>query len=158
MNKQNMIWFGRYEGWLRMLAHGVKDYDEECIRKAARLFDLMLPDRCVVIPMPAHTGEARQMLDVANAIPGNRYVANALKCDPHESCYVQKQCGTTPYEFEMHFDPRRLKHIPKEDYNGGIYIIDNVICTGVTASAARRAVAMHGLASVVCAIAYSPWR
>lgn len=158
MNHHNMIWFGRYEGWLRMLAHGVKDGDAECIKKAARLFDLMLPDRCVVIPMPAHTGEARQMLDVANAIPGNRYVVNALTCDPHEPCYIQKKLGTAPYEFEMHLNKRRLKHIPKEDYNGGFYIIDNCIATGVTAAAARVAVGAAGIPSTVCAIAYSPWR
>lgn len=158
MNKSNMIWFGRYEGWLRMLAHGVKDYDEECIRKAAKLFDPMLPDRCVVIPMPAHTGGAKQMLDVANAMPGNRYVVNALTCDPHESCYIQKQFGTTPYEFEMHLNKRLLKHIPKEDYNGGFYIIDNCIATGVTATAACVAVGTAGIPSTVCAIAYSPWR
>ena len=64
MNNQNMIWFGRYEGWLRMLAHGVKDYDDNCIGKAAKLFDLMLPDGCVVVPMPSHDGMPRQMVRV----------------------------------------------------------------------------------------------
>lgn len=158
MNKSNIIWFGRYEGWLRMLARGVKNGDVTCIDKAARLFDLMLPDRCVVVPMPCHIGAARYMLEVADMIPGHRFVMNALTCDPHESCYDQKKDGYAPSEFDMSFNTSKLEMVPNEDLNGGIYIIDNVICTGVTASAARRAVAMHGLASVVCAIAYSPWR
>jgi len=158
MNKSNIIWFGRYEGWLRMLARGVKNGDVECIDKAARLFDLMLPDRCIVVPMPCHIGAARYMLEVADRIQGHRFVMNALTCDPHESCYDQKKDGYAPSEFNMSFNTSKLEMVPNEDLNGGIYIIDNVICTGVTASAARRAVAMHGLASVVCAIAYSPWR
>jgi len=158
MNKQNMIWFGRYEGRLRLLARGVKYGDSECIIKAGRLFDMMLPDRCIVVPMPSHLGDARQMLEVADRMPGRRFVMDALTCEPHESCYDQKKDGYAPSEFNMSFNTSKLEMVPKEDLNGGIYIIDNVICTGVTASAARRAVAMHGLASVVCAIAYSPWR
>lgn len=153
MNKSNLIWFGRYEGWLRMLAHGVKDYDEECIRKAAKLFDLMLPDGCVVVPMPSHTGEARQMLAVANAMPGRRYVSNVLACDSHESCYTQKKDGFTPAPFRMWCKPWML---PKGD--GEVYVIDNVICTGTTAGAAIRAFNATGVKARVCAIAYSPWR
>ena len=152
MNKQGMIWFGRYEGWLRMLAHGVKDYDEECIKKAARLFDLMLPDGCVVVPMPSHTGEARQMLAVANAMPGERCVVDVLKSRLHESCYTQKKDGFTPAPFWMW-----CKWMPPKD-GGEVYIIDNVICTGVTAGAAIRAFNAKGIEAKVCAIAYSPWR
>lgn len=153
MIKQNMIWFGRYEGWLRLLAHGVKDCDEGCIRKAAKLFDLMLPDGCVVVPMPSHTGEARQMLAVANAMPGNRRIVDMLRCDPHESCYTQKKDGLTPVSFDMWCKSWML---PKG--NADIYVIDNVICTGVTASAAIRAFDAIGVKAKVCAIAYSPWR
>lgn len=153
MNKSNLIWFGRYEGWLRLLARGVKDYDEECIRKAARLFDLMLPDGCVVVPMPSHTGEARQMLAVANAMPGNRYVYNVLACDSHESCYTQKKDGFTPAPFRMWCKPWVLP-----DSHGEVYVIDNVICTGTTAGAAIRAFSALGDEAKVCAIAYSPWR
>ena len=153
MNKQGMIWFGRYEGWLRLLARGVKNYDEECIRKAARLFDLMLPDHCTVVPMPSHTGEALQMLAVSNAIPGNRYVADALRCDKHESSYTQKKNGFTPDPFGMWCESRKL---PTD--GGEVYVIDNVICTGVTAGAALHAFDAIGVKAKVCALAYSPWR
>lgn len=151
MNKSNLIWFGRYEGWLRMLARGVKDYDGECIRKAAKLFDLMLPDGCVVVPMPSHTGEARQMLTVANMIPGERLVLDVLRCSPHESSYAQKKDGFTPSDIEMW-----CGSLPR--LGRPVYIIDNVICTGVTASAALRAVKNAGSDAMVVALASSPWR
>lgn len=153
MNKSNMIWFGRYEGWLRLLARGVKDYDEECIRKAAKLFDLMLPDGCVVVPMPSHEGVPMQMLEVANRMPGNRIAVDTLRCSPHESCYTQKKDGFTPAPFEMW---RKAWMLPKCD--GEVYVIDNVICTGTTAGAAIRAFNAIGVKARVCAIAYSPWR
>lgn len=153
MNHQNMIWFGRYEGWLRLLAHGVKDGDGECVRKAAKLFDLMLPDGCVVVPMPSHTGEARQMLAVANRMPGNRHVVDMLRCEPHESCYTQKKDGFTPAPFEMWCNPWMFP-----SGCGEVYVIDNVICTGTTASAAIRAFNAEGVNARMCALAYSPWR
>lgn len=151
MNKSNMIWFGRYEGWLRMLAYGVKDRDEGCIRKAAKLFDMMLVDECVVIPMPSHTGEARQMLSVANLLPGRRIVVDALRCSPHESNYTQKKDGFTPSDIDMW-----CGSLPK--LGQPVYIIDNVICTGVTAGAALRAVKNAGADAMVVALASSPWR
>lgn len=136
-----------------MLAKGVKDYDEECIRKAARLFDLMLPDRCIVVPMPSHTGEARQMLAVANAMPGERHVVDMLRCASHESCYTQKKDGFTPAPFEMWCKPWMLQENDVE-----VYVIDNVICTGTTAGAAIRAFSTMDVKARVCALAYSPWR
>lgn len=151
MNKQNMIWFGRYEGWLKWLARGVRDGDRECIIKAGRLFDMMLPDRCIVVPMPSHTGEARQMLSVANLLPGSRTVADVLRCSPHESSYAQKKDGFTPSDIDMW-----CGSFPK--LGRPVYIIDNVICTGVTAGAALRAVKNAGADAMVVALASSPWR
>ena len=153
MNKSNMIWFGRYEGWLRMLAHGVKDYDEECIRKAAKLFDLMLPEGCAIVPMPSHDGMSSQMLAVALRMPWRRRVVDMLRCDQHESCYTQKKDGFTPAPFRMWCRPCML---PNECVE--VYVIDNVICTGTTASAAIRAFDAIGVKARVCALAYSPWR
>lgn len=153
MNHQNMIWFGRYEGWLRMLAHGVKDYYDNCIGKAAKLFDLMLPDGCVVVPMPSHEGMPRQMLAVALRMPGKRRIVDMLRCDPHESCYTQKKDGFSPDPFRMWCKPWMLP-----DGCGEVYVIDNVICTGTTASAAIRAFSGTEVKVRVCALAYSPWR
>lgn len=151
MNKSNLIWFGRYEGWLKWLARGVRDCDYECIKKAAKLFDMMLVDECVVIPMPSHTGESRQMLSVANLLPGSRTVVDVLRCNPHEPSYAQKKDGFMPSYINMW-----CGSIPK--LGRPVYIIDNVICTGVTAGAALRAVKDAGADAVVVALASSPWR
>lgn len=159
MNR-TMIWFGRYEGWLRHLAKGVKCRDAECTKKAAALFDLMLPDHCIVVPMPSHMGLSCAMLDVANALPkGKRFIMNALESEPHESSQSQKKAGFAPAPFNMKFDPAALERCPKVDFDGGIYVIDNVLCTGVTATAAIKAIQDYsGLDAKVVTIAYATWR
>ena len=159
MNR-NMIWFGRYEGWLRYLAKGVKYRDAECIRKSAALFDLMLPDHCVVVPMPSHMGLAGCMLEVANALPqGKRFIMDSLESEPHESSQSQKKAGFAPTPFRMKFDPAALERCPQADFNGGIYVIDNVLCTGVTATAAIKAIQdCSGLDAKVVTLAYATWR
>ena len=159
MNR-NMIWFGRYEGWLRYVAKGVKYRDAECVRKAASLFDIMLPDHCVVVPMPSHMGLAGCMLEVANALPqGKRFIMDSLESEPHESSQSQKKAGFAPTPFRMKFHPAALEQCPKADFDGGIYVIDNVLCTGVTATAAIKAVQdCAGLDAKVVTLAYATWR
>lgn len=133
-----VIWFGRHEGWLRWLAHGVKDGDEECVRKAAGLFDLMLPDECVVVPMPSHEGRASVMWDVAEAIRQKaetrkcRWFVDCLRCDPHTSCYDQKMLGLVPAPFRMWLECEVATSSP-------VFIIDNVVGSGVTAQCALAA-------------------
>lgn len=159
MFNDRIIWFGRYEGWLRLLAKGVKAGDAQCWEKAARLFDLMLPNRCVVVPMPSHDGTPGYMSSVSAALPGNRYVAHALRCDPHESSYDIKKSGGIPRPFNAWFNKTCLRRAPEEDRKGGIYVIDNVICTGITAGAALLAVKLAtGREAIVCTLAYSTWR
>ena len=158
MNNDRIVWFGRYEGWLRHLAHGVKDGDEECIAKAARLFDLMLPEHCVVVPMPSHEGRATTMFRVARALCKGRSVCDILQCAPHESSYAQKKAGMLPSPVTM----RRTGPIYARPAHraGGVWIIDNVVCTGVTAGEALRAMS-RGIANVdarVCVLAASMWR
>jgi len=144
MNTDRLIWFGRYEGWLRHLARGVRDMDGECLKKAARLFDIMLPDNTTVVPMPSHNGRADAMLKVA--IATGRRVADCLSCDPHESNYSQKQDGYTPHEIRMRVEGAKP--------TGDVFVIDNVIASGVTAAAALAALPN----AHICALAYSPFR
>lgn len=161
MNSRFM-WFGRHEGWLRHLAHGVKSGDEECLRKAAGLFDLMLPDRCVVVPMPSHNGMAEDMLKVIDHMPcGKRYVMNALTCVPHESSRAQKLAGFAPSPIAMSVDSAMVQRMLAEtsdEFYGGVYVIDNVICSGTTASAAIRALNDIGLDAKVVSLTYATWR
>ena len=139
MSGDRIIWFGRYEGWLRWLCHGVKDKDAECLRKAALLFDMMLPDteETVVVPMPAHTGKADAMLMVMfmmRAWSPRRWYAPIIECDPHEPCYEQKKQGHSPSAFKM-----RLVGGARVPEGKRIFVIDNVVASGATAAAALAA-------------------
>lgn len=145
--KDRMIWFGRYEGWLRWLCKGVQVGDSECIKKSAKLFDLMLPDECVVIPMPSHQGFATRMADVCHELYKlNRHRSwfDCLYSNAHEPNYLQKKNGT-PDPISMGL---RASYYDIEDYEHR-FIIDNVIASGVTASAALEAIP----SAMVCAIA-----
>lgn len=133
-----VMWFGRHEGWLRWLAHGVKDGDEECVRKAAGLFDLMLPDECVVVPMPSHEGRSSVMWDVAEAMRQRaetrkgRWFEDCLRCFAHPSCYEQKKLGLVPAPFSMWLEHEIATTMP-------VFVIDNVVASGVTAQCALAA-------------------
>ena len=150
MKNNHVTWFGRYEGFLRTIARGVRDNDPRCIECAAKLFDLMLPEGARVIPMPGHHGSACQMLSVVRKIVERRGDITAydiLKCEPHEANYSQKKY-TTPKPIKMHLSTAI-------NFNGvGVFILDNVICTGVTASAALEVLPD----ATVVALAMSSWR
>lgn len=150
MKNNHITWFGRYEGYIRMIARGVRDNNPKCIECAAKLFDLMLPEGATVIPMPGHHGSACQMLSVVRKLVERRGDITAydiLKCDPHEANYSQKKY-TTPAPIKM----RLSTEINFDD--AGVFILDNVICTGVTASAALEVLPE----ATVVALAMSSWR
>ena len=150
MNNNHITWFGRYEGYLRTVARGVRDNNPRCIECAAKLFDLMLPEGARVIPMPGHHGSACQMLSVVRKLVERRGDITAydiLKCDPHEANYSQKKY-TTP-------KPIKMRLSTAINFNGvDVFVLDNVICTGVTASAALEVLPD----ATVVALAMSSWR
>ena len=133
-----------------MIARGVRDNNPKCIECAAKLFDLMLPDGSRVIPMPGHHGSACQMLSVVRKLVERRGDITAydiLKCDPHEANYSQKEY-TTP-------KPIKMRLSTAINFDGvGVFVLDNVICTGVTASAALEVLPD----ATVVALAMSNWR
>ena len=150
MENNHITWFGRYEGYLRTIARGVRDNNPKCIECAAKLFDLMLPEGAIVVPMPSHYGSACQMLSVVRKLVERRNDITAydiLKCDPHEANYTQKKY-TTP-------KPIKMRLSTAINFNGvGVFVLDNVICTGVTASAALEVLPD----ATVVALAMSSWR
>ena len=152
MKNNHITWFGRYEGYLRTSARGVRDNNPSCIECASKLFDLMLPEGSVVAPMPSHIGCAVQMLSVANELHRRRpdvVVCDLLRCDPHSGSYAQKKYRITPSHIRMFITPEF------HEYSGlRMFILDNVICTGVTASAALEVLPN----STVVALAMSSWR
>ena len=150
MKNNHITWLGRYEGYLRTIARGVRDNNPKCIECAAKLFDLMLPEGARVIPMPGHHGSACQMLSVVRKLVerrGDITVYDILKCDPHEANYSQKKY-TTP-------KPIKMRLSTAINFDGvGVFVLDNVICTGVTASAALEVLPD----ATVVALAMSSWR
>lgn len=156
----NIVWFGRYEGWLRWLCRGVRGEDPECIDRAARLFDLMLPaKRCAIVPMPSHLGYATAMNRVAYRVAemsGYRMLTDSLTCDPHEASYAQKKAGRFPDRITMRIGlgvAEGLREMGRQ-----VFIIDNVVCTGVTAAAALEAFRAKGVEAKVCTLARAVWR
>ena len=155
MKNNHITWFGRYEGYLRTIARGVRDNNPRCIECAAKLFDLMLPEGATVVPMPSHFGTSVQMLSVARQLKKRRKdirVLDFLRCEPHESNYSQKKY-TTPAPIKMFLDGKNL-NAECVDYGANMFVIDNVICTGVTASAALEVLPE----ATVVALAMSSWR
>ena len=110
----------------------------------------MLPEGATVVPMPSHYGTAIQMMSVARQLKNRRNdirVWDCLECEPHEANYSQKKY-TTPAPIKMHLSSA-------VNFGGaGVFVIDNVICTGVTASAALKVVPN----ATVVALAMSSWR
>ena len=155
MKNNHITWFGRYEGYLRTIARGVRDNNHNCIECAAKLFDLMLPEGAIVVPMPSHYGTAIQMMSVARQLKKRRNdirVWDCLECEPHEANYSQKKY-TTPAPIKMFFDEKKMCG-ECVNYGANMFVIDNVICTGVTASAALEVLPE----ATVVALAMSSWR
>lgn len=155
MKNNHITWFGRYEGYLRTIARGVRDNNPKCIECAAKLFDLMLPEGAKVVPMPGHIGRPFQMLSVARQLKKRRkdiLVMDFLRCNPHEANYSQKKY-MTPAPIKMYFAKKDLCG-ECVNYGADMFVIDNVICTGVTASAALEVLPD----ATVVALAMSSWR
>ena len=150
MKNNHITWFGRYEGYLRTIARGVRDNNPKCIECAAKLFDLMLPEGAIVVPMPSHYGTAIQMMSVARQLKKRRKdirVWDCLECEPHEANYSQKEYATPA--------PIKMRLSTAINFDGaGLFVLDNVICTGVTASAALEVLPD----ATVVALAMSSWR
>ena len=77
-----------------------------------------------------------------------RELADILVCEPHESNYIQKKNGFIPAQIFM----RSI--IGEIDTDLPIFIIDNCIVSGVTASAALKVFPQ----ARICALAASSWR
>ena len=136
--KYNILWLGRYEGFLRALCQGIKDHDLDSCRMAAKFYDEMIPFNSVVVPMPSHSGKAEQMLSVCVYLQMRRpdiEVVDMLCCKPHTSSREEKINGFMPQPITMMMNDKR----PKHNVNSHIFIIDNVVASGVTANAALKA-------------------
>ena len=94
------------------------------------------------------------MLDVARLCTGGGRVLDAgLTCESHPSSCEEKRAGFTPLPFHAFWNPAteaaKSGRVP-------VFMIDNVVCSGVTAACALSAIAPAE--AKVCTLAMSVWR
>lgn len=126
---------GSYEGVLRNLAREVKSGGLAAIEESARRLAPLLPRRAVIVPMPSRHGyptTIRALADAIAALAPDAEVLDALRSNPHEANYTQKKRGQKPARISM----RAIRTPPTDRPT---VILDNVIDTGATASAALEA-------------------
>jgi|GEM_PF-1960012 len=116
------------------LAHGVKNGDPKAIKQMAEEMASRIPKDATIIPMAGRNGIAGNMLLVANEISkinGNK-VADIITGEKRESLYDLKKQGRDISQMNLGL---KLKgKVPK----GEIYVIDNVVATGKTATEIKK--------------------
>lgn len=120
----------------RELAHRLKDKNDlNAIEYAAKMMAKRVVSNAVLIPMPGRNGYAESMLTLANKIAeiSGAKVANILVGRKRKSLYDVKKKGINP-------SINYLGLTLKEEAPGcdNIFIIDNVIATGLSMRAATR--------------------
>lgn len=130
---------------LRRLARRVKTGDREAINEAAGMMAPFIPADAVLVPAPAHTGEARDMLALSYELSRQTGapVRDILHSDERESQYAyKKENGHAMKASELGI--RATGDLPE----GKIpVVIDNVISSGNTAEACVKAL---GTGIVLC--------
>ena len=119
------------------LAKRVKSRDAEAVREDAEMMKPLIPENAVLVPVPSHTGEATDMLDVAKVLgelTGSE-VADVLKGAPRASQYdTKKETGAAISSSDLGI--RMEGQLPEGKLP---IIIDNVVDTGNTAEACVQA-------------------
>ena len=155
----NIIGARPYEK-VRELCHRIKEGDRLAAKTAAQYLYRHLPPRCVLIPVPGHTGKPTTIIPLVEELSAiyqrkamssrrriRRHVAvlpNALECHPHEPLYDLKKKGqdisgidlSARYSGELY--AMAVDEYRKAGYS--VVIVDNVIDTGKTATECIKAI------------------
>ncbi len=118
---------------LRTICHLVKDGQVEIQLKAAVELAMMLPKESVLVPVPSRNGgtvELARLLGELTHLP----VIQCLKQDSTESLYNLKKAGKKVTEADCAIT------LTGKAPEGNIVLVDNVIATGTTMSAAIEAI------------------
>ncbi len=136
---------GGYRGKLQHLAHGVKSRDAKVIAEVADMMAPLIPKDAVLIPAPSHTGEATDMLDLAQAISERTGapVADVLKSEERGSQYEAKKIGKAMSSTELGIS--KQGELPEDKIP---VVIDNVVDSGNTAEACVQALGKGIVASL----------
>lgn len=117
-------------------AHAMKNGEKWALWKAAAEMVQYIPTNAVLIPMPSHTGRATYTLELCRMIAKTTAaeVRDILRGNERETLYTLKKQG-------RHILPGKLGFYTTEPTptDKRILIIDNVVATGTTATAAVRA-------------------
>lgn len=119
------------------LAKEMKQGNSLAIAIAAAEMERYIPENAVLVPMPSHKGFATYTLELAQRIAElkNAEICDTLKGSPRKSLYQLKKEGRNPHKTRFGF--YLTEGIPS---GKKIIIIDNVVATGATATAAATAV------------------
>lgn len=134
-NMTPYIAVGKYRN-VSGLAHKVKTREPEVIAKVADMMEPLIPKDAVLVPVPSHTGEATDMLDLANAIAERTGapVADVLKSEPRGSQFDAKKAGGALTAEELGITMKG--ELPEGKLP---VLIDNVVDSGNTAEACVKA-------------------
>lgn len=135
--------------------HAIKNGYEDAIERWAERLAPCLPERCILVPIPGRFGYADFTLALAqecqrNAImDGKRVVlSNCLACDAHEPLYDIKKRGETraPAWLRMRANHKAYNALVEMMNDGfAVVLVDNVIDTGTTMVAAKRALHLKNI-------------
>lgn|GEM_PF-7114909 len=126
----------------RVLAHGMKENKVPAIRKIANDLSDLIAEDCVLIPIPNKIGFPLNTLMLGNLMRElvrerniDVKVSPVIIGSPRQSVYDAKKEGKQMNEhalnFSLHLSPPEAKKI---------YLLDNVIATGLTAYSALKLV------------------
>ena len=132
-----LLSYTRYDNRSRVIAHGLKRSLPDAITTAAFQMSPCLPENCVMVPMPSHTGAATYTLQLANLMSeiSGAKVLDCLKGTPRLTNYAAKRSGhslrLTDFGFYLSDD------LPEDKV---VCLIDNCIDRGATAFAAANVI------------------
>jgi hypothetical protein len=135
---------------------------DPAVTRCARRIAASLGD-CILVPIPSHEGQATHTLALAEAIAAILWekgkvsvVADALECEPHESVWERKAAGTYDgpkhYGVSAEFNYDYSKIVRNSELPAGlrlpVYLVDDVVNTGYTASSYMRLIRTDGIAAI----------
>ncbi len=127
------------EIFVRRVARDLKIPTDDAIELAAPAMATLIDAPCWLVPVPASNGDLTANLKLAHAIgvfvPGARVKCAVRRIRPVESSYDRRKRGLSGLTLEEHGIVRvtgPLQVLP-------VFFIDNVVTTGTTIEACRRA-------------------